>query len=148
MSRSVVGRLGALVLAVATVGVVGALAYQFGVDHADRFRPMVLGANLRDSDFEPGWWLLGLVALGLVAMFIFWLVADRLSKANDTVASDMAAAPLLDSSPSVEPDAITTAVPVTPDLDVDRLRKLADLHTIGKLTDEEFTAAKRKVLGL
>jgi uncharacterized membrane protein len=31
---------------------------------------------------------------------------------------------------------------------VDRLRELSELHDKGALTDEEFTAAKRKLLGL
>ncbi len=31
---------------------------------------------------------------------------------------------------------------------IDRLRELAELHDRGKLTDEEFTAAKRRLLGL
>jgi len=31
---------------------------------------------------------------------------------------------------------------------VDRLRELATMHTQGQLTDEEFAAAKRKLLGL
>jgi hypothetical protein len=31
---------------------------------------------------------------------------------------------------------------------VDRLRELSELHDRGSLTDEEFAAAKRKLLGL
>jgi hypothetical protein len=31
--------------------------------------------------------------------------------------------------------------------DVDELQRLADLHTSGALTDEEFAAAKAKILG-
>jgi hypothetical protein len=32
--------------------------------------------------------------------------------------------------------------------DLDRLHQLSELHDQGKLTDDEFTAAKRKLLGL
>ncbi|MGB0091870.1 MAG: SHOCT domain-containing protein, partial [Solirubrobacteraceae bacterium] len=31
--------------------------------------------------------------------------------------------------------------------DIDELQRLGDLHTSGVLTDEEFTAAKAKILG-
>jgi hypothetical protein len=31
---------------------------------------------------------------------------------------------------------------------MEQLRELSDLHSNGQLTDEEFTAAKRKILGL
>ena len=34
------------------------------------------------------------------------------------------------------------------DSDTDELERLADLHTNGTLTDEEFAAAKAKVLGI
>ena len=42
----------------------------------------------------------------------------------------------------VEPDA-----PASPGLPVDQLEKLAELHRSGVLTDDEFSAAKAKVLG-
>jgi hypothetical protein len=31
---------------------------------------------------------------------------------------------------------------------VERLRELSDMHAQGHLTDDEFAAAKRKILGL
>jgi hypothetical protein len=31
---------------------------------------------------------------------------------------------------------------------VERLRELSDMHSSGQLNDEEFAAAKRKLLGL
>ena len=43
---------------------------------------------------------------------------------------------------------ITPSPAPTPDDGLDRLEKLADLHAAGVLTDEEFAAAKAKVLGL
>jgi hypothetical protein len=145
MSKSLVGRLAALVLAAAAVVAVAVLAYRFGVDHADRFRPVMRGAAFRDSGFEPGAWLLGLVVVGLIALFIVWLVADRLSARNLTTAAEFPVAPLPAAPISVPNPPVESA---TATADLDRLRELADLHTTGKLTDEEFSAAKRRLLGL
>ena len=37
--------------------------------------------------------------------------------------------------------------PASPTIDYDELQRLGELHTNGTLTDEEFAAAKAKVLG-
>jgi Short C-terminal domain len=51
--------------------------------------------------------------------------------------------------PPVAPPATPPVPPATPDVGgVDALRALATLHAEGHLTDEEFAAAKRKLLGL
>jgi hypothetical protein len=39
------------------------------------------------------------------------------------------------------------AAPATPAIDYDELQRLGELHTNGTLTDEEFAAAKAKILG-
>jgi hypothetical protein len=52
-------------------------------------------------------------------------------------------------SPPAPLSPTTPAAPVTPDGGgVEALRELATMHTQGHLTDEEFAAAKRKLLGL
>jgi uncharacterized membrane protein len=74
-----------------------------------------------------GWW--GLIpALILVFLFVFLLV---------TLISGQDRGP-------------RTAGPGSPTTggDVERLRELSELHERGRLTDEEFAAAKRKLLGL
>jgi Short C-terminal domain len=45
---------------------------------------------------------------------------------------------------AVSPAAATATAPDP----ITRLRELADLHTEGKLTDDEFAAAKRQLLGM
>ena len=45
------------------------------------------------------------------------------------------------------PPAPPPPAPTTGDTDVDELKHLADLHDSGALTDDEFTAAKAKILG-
>jgi len=48
-----------------------------------------------------------------------------------------------------EPPPAATAAPAEPqDEAVSKLQNLAQLHTDGVLTDEEFTAAKAKILGI
>ena len=77
-------------------------------------------------------WLLLLVGLGL--LFVVGLVK---------VLDDRTPPP-----PTGSAQAPTTAAPPATDDGIDRLRELAELHDRGKLTDEEFSAAKRRLLGL
>ena len=44
-------------------------------------------------------------------------------------------------------EAAPAAAPASGGIDMDELKKLGDLHASGVLTDEEFAAAKAKVLG-
>jgi hypothetical protein len=39
------------------------------------------------------------------------------------------------------------AAPAAPEIDYDELKQLGELHAAGTLTDEEFAAAKAKILG-
>ncbi|HEU4571275.1 MAG TPA: SHOCT domain-containing protein [Candidatus Limnocylindrales bacterium] len=41
----------------------------------------------------------------------------------------------------------TPAQPAAPGIDMEQLKQLGDLHTSGVLSDEEFAAAKAKLLG-
>ena len=45
------------------------------------------------------------------------------------------------------PEESEAAPPPAPAIDTDELQQLAELHTSGALTDEEFAAAKAKILG-
>ena len=45
------------------------------------------------------------------------------------------------------PEAAPAPVEASPSLDYDELERLGELHANGTLTDEEFAAAKAKILG-
>jgi uncharacterized membrane protein len=104
--------------------VVGAVGYRLGVAHGGG----VNAAALRGFGFRyPGIGLLGLlgplVLVGLAVTFVVLLVREP-------------------ARPSAPPERRDGGG------DVDRLRELATLHAQGQLTDEEFAAAKRKLLDL
>src|SRR5664280_1339280 len=125
MNRTVVRRLGALVVALAVVAVVGVIAYQVGTGHLSGSQPMMRGASLRGfgegMGYAPGIGLIGLLGVVIVGLLVFWLIISLVTPQS------------AGSGP---------AGPTSGDLE--RLRELSDLHTAGKLTDEEFTVAKRK----
>jgi hypothetical protein len=50
-------------------------------------------------------------------------------------------------SDDAPPEQYEAAPPTPPASDMDQLQQLADLHASGALTDEEFAAAKAKILG-
>jgi hypothetical protein len=50
-------------------------------------------------------------------------------------------------APPEESEAAPAPAPAAPDSDADQLQELAQLHASGALTDEEFAAAKAKILG-
>ena len=117
-------RLAWLALVVLLLVVVGAVGYRLGVVHGGG----VNAAVVRGFGFRyPGIGLLGLlgplVLVGLVVTFVILLVHEP-------------------ARPSASPERRDG------NGDVDRLRELATLHAQGHLTDEEFAAAKRKLLGL
>jgi hypothetical protein len=129
MNRTVLRRLAALLVALAVVAVVGVVAYQVGTGNTAGSHPMMRGTTFRGfgegMGYVPGIGLLGLLGLVVVGLLVFWLLT--------TLVTPNRGGP--------GPAAATTG-------DLERLRELSDLHTAGKLTDEEFTVAKRKVLGL
>jgi len=129
MNRTALRRLAALVVALAVVVVVGVVAYQVGTGNAFGSHPMMRGISFRGfgggMGYAPGIGLFGLLGFVAVGLLVLWLLAARLAPDNG---GSKAAAPTAG--------------------DLERLRELADLHTAGKLTDEEFTVAKRKLLGL
>jgi uncharacterized membrane protein len=121
-------QLTALLIALAAVVIVGVVAYNFGVTHTSD-TPMMRG-SFRGFDggmgnYGPGAGLFGLVVVVVIGLLLFWLLAALLS-----------------------PDGGGRRPVGSAAGDVERLRELSDLHTAGKLTDDEFAAAKRKLLGL
>ena len=104
--------------------VVGAVGYRLGVAHGG----IVNAAAVRGFGFRyAGIGLLGLlgplVLVGLAVTFVVLLVRE----------------PARPPTPPERRDGSG---------DVDRLRELATMHAQGQLTDEEFAAPKRKLLGL
>ena len=104
--------------------VVGAVGYRLGVAHGG----IVNAAAVRGFGFRyAGIGLLGLlgplVLVGLAVTFVVLLVRE----------------PARPPTPPERRDGSG---------DVDRLRELVTMHAQGQLTDEEFAAPKRKLLGL
>ena len=117
-------RLAWIVLFVLLLVVVGAVGYRLGVAHGGG----VNAAALRGFGFRsPGIGLLGLlgplVLVGLAVTFVVLLVREP-------------------ARPPTPPE------PRDGGDGVNRLRELATMHAQGQLTDEEFAAATRKLLGL
>lgn len=143
MRRVVVLRILALVaIVVVAMGVAGIAAYHFGVTNGPN-TPMMGGFGFRgheagtmwNSDW-PGLGLLGMGALVVGGILFVLLLAAVLSPDRGRSGSG---------APGAGP-ASSSAGPAAGD--VERLRELSDLHAAGRLTDEEFTAAKRKLLGM
>ena len=116
-------RLAWIALFVLLLVVVGAVGYRLGIAHGG----VVNAAAVRGFGFRyPGIGLLGLlgplVLIGLAVMFVVLLVREP-------------------ARPPAPPE------PRDGGDGVDRLRELATMHGQGQLTDEEFAAAKRKLLG-
>jgi uncharacterized membrane protein len=76
--------------------------------------------------YGPGFGLFGLLAMLAIGFLVVWFIVSLVSGPSG---SGRAPDPTMSDS-------------------VDRLRELTELHDKGALTDEEFTAAKRKLLGL
>jgi Short C-terminal domain len=116
------------VIALAAVVVVGFVAYRFGVTSSPN-TPMMRGMPVRGyfdaRGGELGIGLFGLVSLIAIGLLFLWLVGALLSPYRGGPSSTGSAAG-----------------------DMERLRELSEMHDGGKLTDDEFTAAKRKLLGL
>jgi hypothetical protein len=119
------------VAALAVIGAVAGLAFAVGNSnaHGTVFMPMrPFGRGFAgDGSGWPGIGLLGLAGMVLFVLLIVWLIGALIG------------GPTRDPGASRPPDAAGS---------VERLRELSDMHSNGRLTDEEFTAAKRKLLGL
>jgi hypothetical protein len=133
----------AAVAGLAVLAGVGALAYRFGLNHADTGERIVFG-NWRTMEGHMGamnngllGWPIGLLVGLLIVGGIVWLI---LTVAGGAGRNTPPPPPPPGGQWAVTPGATTEGL--------DRLKELADLHDKKALTDEEFTAAKRKLLGL
>jgi hypothetical protein len=121
---------------------VGAVAFGLGIAASNHrlfaATPMrVYGYGLRGEGFGLAGLLLPLLLLGLGVLLIVLLVRalDHRDPAPPT------------SGPGISEPPAPSAPPAAAD-GIDRLHDLASMHEKGQLTDEEFTAAKRRILGL
>jgi uncharacterized membrane protein len=128
MRQTAIRRLAVLAIVVAALAAVALVAYNLGTSHTSGFLGM-RGMGYRGDGmgwgYGAGFGLLGLLGLVLAGVLVFWLVAALLAQDGGRR-----------SSAGLAP------------AEVERLGELSEMHTRGELTDEEFTAAKRKLLGL
>ena len=129
MKRTVLLRLVALLVAVAAVVAVAAIAYHFGTTNANG-TPVMPGMGYRGyggemGSYGVGFGLVGIVGFVLVGLLVIWLLAALFS-------SDRGGPRPIEPAPG----------------DLSRLVQLSEMHDQGKLTDDEFVAVKRKLLGL
>jgi uncharacterized membrane protein len=131
MKSTVARRLVVIVIVLAALAGVAAVAYHIGATNGNG--PVFRGGPFRGGMMGWGYgsgfglfWLIGLVIAGVL---VFWLLAALLSPDSRTRGGSAGA---------------VTPAPG----DLDRLAQLSEMHTRGELTDDEFTAAKRKLLGL
>ena len=127
MKSAVVRRSIVVVIAVVALAAVAAVFYHLGVNNGNG--PFLRGGPFRGEaigwGYGAGFGLFGLLGLVLLGVLVFWLIAALLAPAGRTHG------------------------PVAPSGgEMDRLHDLTEMHTRGDLTDEEFSAAKRKLLGL
>jgi hypothetical protein len=128
MRRNVLRLLAGLVIVLVAAAVVGVVAYHLGSNAAGA--PAMRGmpgrgfVDARGVDW-PGLGLLGFIGCVLIGVLVIWLLAALLS-----------------------PDRGGPSLTGSATGDVERLRELSAMHTQGLLTDDEFSAAKRKLLGL
>ena len=131
--------IGAVILIILAVGAVafglGFAASNHGLVAAAPMR--LYGYGLRGQGFGLAGLLWPLLLLGLGVLLIVILVRalDHREPAPPASGPGVAGPP----APSAPP---------APADGIDRLRDLASMHDKGQLTDEEFSAAKRRLLGL
>jgi uncharacterized membrane protein len=119
-----------IVVGVAVLAAVGVVAYNFGANAGDGgghavFGPMMRGYRGGFFGIGSGWWW------GIVPALLFgFVIVLVLMALLGTGRSATTQAP----GPSGESSA--------------GLRELVEMHDRGALTDDEFAAAKRKLLGL
>jgi Short C-terminal domain len=127
MNRTVLVRLTALVVAIIVVVAVALAAYHFGVANSDSgtaIRTMPMRGRMFGWGYGPGSDLFGLAGMVLIGLLFVWLLAALLSPNRGGTSTPPAAG------------------------DLERLHQLSDMHDRGQLSDDEFTAAKRKLLDL
>ncbi|MGA3056974.1 MAG: SHOCT domain-containing protein [Candidatus Limnocylindrales bacterium] len=134
MKRNGLMALLGIVAGLAVLAAVGIVAYNFGLNTGDNGGHTVFGPMMRgyhDGNFGmgagTGWWWWAIIPVLLLGFVVIWLFAAILAgPRRDTPAT----------APGPSGDS------------VERLRELTEMHDRGALTDDEFAAAKRKLLGL
>jgi uncharacterized membrane protein len=120
-----------IVVAGAALAAIGVIAYNVGVTNGGNGGHVVLGPMMRGYRGAAfgmgvdGWW--GIIPALMLGLVIVLVVAALLAGAGRGTSSP---AP----RPSSDPPS--------------GLRELVEMHDRGALTEEEFAAAKRKLLGL
>jgi hypothetical protein len=125
-------RLAALLVVIVALAAVAVAAFAIGANNGSGWfgRGMVMRGHGMGLGYGAGFGLFGLLGFILVGLLVFWLIAAIVSPDGR----------------SRGPVGTAPGAPAAGDFD--RLRELSEMHTRGELTDEEFTAAKRKILGL
>jgi uncharacterized membrane protein len=114
-----------LLVAVAALAAVAVVAYNVGTGaHNGTVRMFGPMRGYGGYDFGFGLGGFGLLGALLIGFLLVWLFVALISGPSAT------------QRPQADPGG------------VDRLRELAEMHDKGALTDDEFAAAKRKLLGL
>ncbi len=116
-----------LVVGIAAVAVVGVVAYNLGLAANHGAAHVAFGPLRGNYAYGPG---LGFGPFGLLAAILFGLVLVWLFVA-------------LISGPAGGPNRVSNDPTA-----IDRLRELSEMHDKGALSDEEFAASKRRLLGL
>jgi len=133
MNRKVARVLIAIVAGIAVLAVIGVVAYNFGASGHNG--PVTFFGPMRGYGRPMGWFDGGFGLWGLIPLLVFGFLLVVLFG-------------WLFSGPSRP-----AAMPPTPPQSqtgegLDGLRQLSEMRGRGELTDEEFTAAKRRLLGL
>jgi len=174
MIRKNASRLLVVVAGLAVLVAVAAVAYYAGNTAAGtpdrgfvspRFHGMG-GMSFSQAGGLGGFWLIGALLLGFLLVLVIMALAGsggpstrpaaNAAAANAAAANAAAANAAAANAAAANAAAANAAAaaagnptaPTNPATGVDRLRELAELHDRGALTDEEFTAAKRQLLGL
>jgi uncharacterized membrane protein len=137
MNTKAARRILLVVVSLAVIAAVGVAAYQWGLSNGPNDTTTIVGRGFRgpmmDRDMGhtawgfagPGMGWIGLIVMLLLGLLFVWLILAAVSGPRGSAApsnSDAAG--------------------------IDRLRGLSEMHARGELTDDEFAAAKRKLLGL
>jgi uncharacterized membrane protein len=127
----------AIVAGLALLAIVGVAAYHFGATGGVGGGRVVFGPMMRGYEGYGGYaglggfWLFGLISMVLLSVGIVWLFLAVFGGRSQSV-----------------PSSTTSTSPAPSGEGLDRLREISEMHDRGALNDEEFTAAKRKLLGL